>query len=607
MEKLIGIMLLLMLFACKNTSEKKELSEKDIYANTVHFNTAMDSLYDYHLSLSPVSQTYEGMKTNNDKWDVRNDSTELFYYQMAKGELEFLKKYELTSLDYQAQLTFRMYQQKLEEDIYNYDNWKYYYYPVNQMFGSHTWYPSFLMDVHTISTKEDAFAWLSRLSQLNTQMDNLIGDLEKSKAKGIVAPKFVYPYVLKDCRNLLEGAPFDKNGVNPLISDYKKDVDALEGLTEIEKQVLTDSANVLMLNVFKPSYEKLIAYVSGMEKIATDEAGVWKFKNGDQYYLHRLKSTTTTNYTPQEIFEIGESEIKRIHEEMETIKAKVGFDGTLQEFFTHIKNKKELYYPNTDEGREAYLKANIAIKDAMEARLDELFITKPKAALEVRRVEPYREESAGTAFYNSPAPDGSRPGIYYANLYDMSQMPKYEMEALTYHEAIPGHHMQLSIAQEILNLPLFRTRDAHYTAYVEGWGLYSEFIPKEMGFYSDPYSDFGRLSMELFRAVRLVVDVGLHVNKWTREEGIQFYLDNTPSPEGECISMVERHIVMPSQATAYKIGQLKILELREKAKKALGDKFDIRAFHEVVLINGSVPLDILEELIDKWVIESATK
>lgn len=596
-----------MLFACKNTSEKKELSEKDIYANTVHFNTAMDSLYDYHLSLSPVSQTYEGMKTNNDKWDVRNDSTELFYYQMAKGELEFLKKYELTSLDYQAQLTFRMYQQKLEEDIYNYDNWKYYYYPVNQMFGSHTWYPSFLMDVHTISTKEDAFAWLSRLSQLNTQMDNLIGDLEKSKAKGIVAPKFVYPYVLKDCRNLLEGAPFDKNGVNPLISDYKKDVDALEGLTEIEKQVLTDSANVLMLNVFKPSYEKLIAYVSGMEKIATDEAGVWKFKNGDQYYLHRLKSTTTTNYTPQEIFEIGESEIKRIHEEMETIKAKVGFDGTLQEFFTHIKNKKELYYPNTDEGREAYLKANIAIKDAMEARLDELFITKPKAALEVRRVEPYREESAGTAFYNSPAPDGSRPGIYYANLYDMSQMPKYEMEALTYHEAIPGHHMQLSIAQEILNLPLFRTRDAHYTAYVEGWGLYSEFIPKEMGFYSDPYSDFGRLSMELFRAVRLVVDVGLHVNKWTREEGIQFYLDNTPSPEGECISMVERHIVMPSQATAYKIGQLKILELREKAKKALGDKFDIRAFHEVVLINGSVPLDILEELIDKWVIESATK
>ncbi|MFT5829410.1 MAG: hypothetical protein ACI9AB_002381, partial [Urechidicola sp.] len=293
----------------------------------------------------------------------------------------------------------------------------------------------------------------------------------------------------------------------------------------------------------------------------------------------------------------------RIHSEMELIKAEVEFEGTLLEFFEFIKNKEDLYYPNTDEGREAYLTANIKIKEDMEARLDDLFITKPKAELEVRRVEPYREESAGTAFYNSPAPDGSRPGIYYANLHDMSQMPKYEMEALTYHEAIPGHHMQLSIAQEIENLPLYRTRDAHYTSYVEGWGLYSEFVPKEMGFYEDPYSDFGRLSMELFRSVRLVVDVGIHVKKWTREEGIQFYLDHTPSPEGECISMVERHIVMPSQATAYKIGQLKILSLREKAKEALGELFDIREFHEVVLINGSVPLDILEELVDAWIVE----
>jgi uncharacterized protein (DUF885 family) len=607
MRGLLGLLLLSLLFACKWEPKNIEISADEISVYTKSFNTAMDSMYDYHLSLSPVAQTYEGLKTNNDKWDVRNDSTELFYYEMAKGELDFLKNYDLAYLDHQAQLTFRMYEANLQENRYNYDNWRDYYYPVNQMFGSHTWYPSFLMDVHTISSKEDAFAWLCRLSQLNTQIERLIEDLEKSKAKGIVAPKFVYAYVLKDCGNLLQGAPFDKNGVNPLVADYKKDVDALPGLTELDKQVLTDSANVLMLKVFKPAYEKLISYVIEMEKIATTDAGVWKFKNGDKYYLDRLKRTTTTNYTPQEIYEIGESEIKRIHAEMETIKTKVGFEGTLQEFFTHIKNKEDLYYANTDEGRDAYLKANIDIKDAMEARLDELFITKPKAALEVRRVEPYREESAGTAFYNSPAPDGSRPGIYYANLYDMSQMPKYEMEALTYHEAIPGHHMQLSIAQEITNLPLFRTRDAHYTAYVEGWGLYSEFIPKEMGFYSDPYSDFGRLSMELFRAVRLVVDVGIHAKKWTREEGIQFYLDNTPSQEGECVSMVERHIVMPSQATAYKIGQLKILELRERAKEALGDKFDIRAFHEVILINGSVPLDILEELVDKWVAETQAK
>jgi len=589
------------IIACntKNKSEEKQQISKD---ETNVFNVALDSIYNYHISLSPISQTYEGLKTNNDKWNVNNDSVDLFNYNLSKKELNFIqKKFSLDNLDHQAQLTYRMYEASLKEDIYNYENWRNYYYPVNQMFGSHTWYPTFLMNVHTIDSSSDAYAWLSRLSQLNIKIDEVILDLEKSKNKGIIAPKFVYPKVIGDCQNLLMGAPFDNNGENPLLSDFTKDVNALENISETEKKVLIDSANVLMLSVFKPSYEKLIDYLTEMETIATDEAGVWKFPNGDKYYTDRLKSTTTTNYTPQEIFDIGMNEIKRIHKEMEDIKQQVNFEGSLQDFFEHTKTKEDLYYPNTDEGREAYLAKNIEIKNAMEARLDELFITLPKAELEVRRVEPFREKSAGTAFYNSPAPDGSRPGIYYANLYDMTRMPKYEMEALTYHEAIPGHHMQLSIAQEIKNLPLFRTRGAHYTAYVEGWGLYAELIPKEMGFYQDPYSDFGRLSMELFRATRLVVDVGIHHKKWTREKGIKFYQDNTPSSDGEIISMVERHIVMPSQATAYKIGQLKIVELREKAKQALGDKFNIREFHEVVLTNGAVPLDILAELVDDYI------
>jgi uncharacterized protein (DUF885 family) len=219
----------------------------------------------------------------------------------------------------------------------------------------------------------------------------------------------------------------------------------------------------------------------------------------------------------------------------------------------------------------------------------------------VKAVEPYREQTAGEAFYQSPAPDGSRPGVYYINLYDMKQMPKYQLEALAYHEAIPGHHMQLSIQQELQGLPKFRTLGGGYTAYVEGWGLYSELVPKEIGFYQDPYSDFGRLAMELWRACRLVVDVGIHQKKWTREEGIKFYKDNTPASEGECIKMVERHIVMPSQATAYKVGQMKILALREQAKSKLKDKFNIREFHDVVLKNGALPLDVLEKLIHRWV------
>ena len=236
----------------------------------------------------------------------------------------------------------------------------------------------------------------------------------------------------------------------------------------------------------------------------------------------------------------------------------------------------------------------------MKSRLDELFIVKPKADLKVKAVEAFREKAAGKAFYQQPAPDGSRPGIYYANLYDMEAMPTYQMEALAYHEGIPGHHMQIAIAQELEDVPKFR-KFGGYTAYVEGWGLYSELVPKEMGLYEDPYSDFGRLAMELWRACRLVVDTGIHAMKWTRQEGIDYYVNNTPNATSDGVKMVERHIVMPSQATAYKVGMLKILELREAAKEKLGDKFDIREFHDVVLKNGAVPLNVLEKFVDQWV------
>ena len=265
-----------------------------------------------------------------------------------------------------------------------------------------------------------------------------------------------------------------------------------------------------------------------------------------------------------------------------------------------MRDDKQFYKPETDEGREEYLQENRDVIENMKTRLPELFLTLPKADLTVKRVETFREKSAGKAFYNRPAPDGSRPGIYYVNLYKMSEMPTYQMEALAYHEGIPGHHMQLAISQELEGLPKFR-KFGGYTAHTEGWGLYSEYLPKEIGLYSDPYSDFGRLAMEIWRACRLVVDTGIHSKKWTREQGIEFYGKNTPNPAGDTVKMVERHVVMPSQATAYKIGMLKILELREKSKKTLGDKFDLREFHDVVITNGALPLNILEELVDEWV------
>ena len=328
--------------------------------------------------------------------------------------------------------------------------------------------------------------------------------------------------------------------------------------------------------------------------------GVWKFPNGEAFYLNALKRTTTTNLTADEIHEIGLSEVTRITQEMNTIRKEVQFGGTMKEFFEFMKTDPQFYYTNDTRGKEAYLAKAVDIIDTMKTKLDELFITKPKMDIVVKAVEAFREKSAGKAFYNRPAGDGSRPGIYYANLYDMKSMPKYKMEALAYHEGIPGHHMQLAIQQELQDIPMFR-KFGGYTAYVEGWGLYSEYIPKEMGFYADPYSNFGRLAMELWRACRLVVDTGIHSKKWTRGQSIKYYTDHTPNPIQDATKMVERHMVMPSQATSYKIGMLKILELRAKAKEALGDKFDIRAFHEVVISHGAIPLDVLEDFVNEYI------
>ena len=272
--------------------------------------------------------------------------------------------------------------------------------------------------------------------------------------------------------------------------------------------------------------------------------------------------------------------------------------------FEFMRHDKQFFYDETEAGKQRYLDEAVALIDNMKSRLDELFIVKPKADMIVKRVEAFREKSAGKAFYQQPAPDGSRPGIYYANLYRMSDMPTYQMEALAYHEGIPGHHMQIAIGQELEGIPKFR-KFGGYTAYVEGWGLYSEMIPKEIGLYEDPYSDFGRLAMELWRACRLVVDTGIHAKKWTRGQGIDYYVNNTPNPKPDAVKMVERHVVMPSQATAYKIGMLKIVELREAAKQKLGDKFSLPEFHDVVLKNGAVPLNVLEDLVDNWVASKA--
>ncbi|WP_404341040.1 DUF885 domain-containing protein [Pseudoalteromonas mariniglutinosa] len=561
-------------------------------------NAFFEDTFNRDVMSSPVYQTYMGIKKDYGKWDDGSEERALKDHQQAKDDLTALQAINREQLDDATKVSYDLKKQALEDSIADF-KWRYHNYPVNQMFGVHSMIPAFLINQHQIADVSDANAYISRLNGVTSVIDQLITDLETRAEKGIIAPKFVFPHVIDSSKNIIHGAPFELGDDSTLLADFKRKVAKLE-ITDNEQARLLDDAEKALKTAVKPSYSKLINYLAQLEKRADNRDGAWKFPDGETFYNNALARTTTTDLTAKEIHAIGLSEVARIHDEMRTIKDTVGFAGDLKAFMQFMKTDKQFYYPNTEEGKQRYLDEATAYINNMKSRLDELFIVKPKADMIVKRVEAFREKAAGKAFYQQPAPDGSRPGIYYANLYDMEAMPTYQMEALAYHEGIPGHHMQIAIAQELEGVPKFR-KFGGYTAYIEGWGLYSEFVPKEMGLYEDPYSDFGRLSMELWRACRLVVDTGIHAMQWTRQQGIDYYVNNTPNATSDGVKMVERHIVMPSQATAYKVGMLKILELRDNAKTQLGDKFDIREFHDVVLKNGAVPLNVLESFVEKWV------
>ncbi len=574
-----------------------------VVAESKKANDFFERVYNEKVDRFPEWQTYLGIKKDYGLWNEASEEIELRELAITKENAEWLKSsidYEL--LDRQTKISYRLALQNAEDAVKNF-KYRHYNYPVNQMFGRHTEVASFLINMHQVTEVSDAEAYVSRLKRIDHVFEQLIQNLRLRESIGVMPPRFVFPRVIESCQNIIRGAPFgDEGGDSALWEDFRQKLKALE-IDEPQAVMLQQEARKALVEGVKPAYERLIAFLKEQESRATTEAGVWKFDEGDAFYDESLRLTTTTELSADEIHEIGLSEVARIHDEMRGIMKTVGFEGDLQAFFEFMRTDPQFYYPNTEAGKQDYLDRAVAVIDDMRDRLDELFLTKPKAKLVVKRVEAFREKSAGTAFYQRPAPDGSRPGIYYANLYDTANMPQYKLEALAYHEGIPGHHMQLALAQQLEGIPKFRKLGG-YTAYIEGWGLYCEYLPKEMGLYENPYSDFGRLSMELWRACRLVVDTGIHAKKWTREKGIAYYRENTPDTERDCIRMVERHIVMASQATAYKVGMLKILELREKAKRALGSRFDIRAFHDVILRGGPLPLTVLEQMVDEYLEES---
>ncbi len=566
----------------------------DTASESKRANEFFDKCWDETLARHPIDESIYGIKTHYDQLEDLSDEKAVADHALWQQQLATLHKdFKPETLDVQAQLSYKLFEREAEREA---DEFKFRFdsYPVSQMRGYHAQLPTFLINIHKIDNGKDAEAYIARLNAIPKMFDQLIVNLRACEDKGVVVPRFVFPLVLDACRKIAEGGP--------LREDFSKKVGALKDVDLAAREKLLGAANKALGDSVKPAYEKLIAFLEDQSKRAKDDAGVWKFPDGAEFYKNALHHTTTTELSASEIHEIGLKEVERIHGEMAKIKDKVGFKGDLPGFFKFMREDRQFYLADTDEGRGKYLARSVEIVDEMKKRLDELFITKPKAGIEVKAVEKFREQSAGKAFYQQPAPDGTRPGMFYVNLREMHNNPTYELESLAHHEGIPGHHMQIAIAQELSALPKFRKFSTSYTAYVEGWGLYSELTPKEIGMYQDPYSDFGRLSLELWRAGRLVVDTGLHDKKWTRQQTIDYLKQNTPNAEADCTDSINRYIVLPSQATAYKIGMIKILELREKARKELGKKFDLREFHEVVLTNGALPLDVLQELVERWII-----
>ncbi len=541
------------------------------------------------LSLSPQGKAYRGIRDGDyGRWNDVSDEAAIASHKLQQATAAAMRgSFDPAAMSADDALSFELFnaQAARAERLFPFRDRGYVF---DQMNGPQSQLPAFLINIHRVANTAEAEAYVERIRGLGPLLDALTAQSVTRAANGVQPPKWVYAYLISDIGNL-------QGPNNAVIEDIAAKVGKLD-IDAAEKARLTTAAKTAWAESAGPAYGRLLAEMKRQQASAPTQDGVWRLPGGKAYYEALLANYTTTDMTATQIHDLGLSEVARIHGEMKTIMAKVGFKGTLQQFFDHLRSSPQYYHTT----REAYLAEVDARTKAMEARLPAFFNTLPKAALQVKAVEAFREKSAGKAFYQSPSPDGSRPGTYYVNLYDLRDMPKTELEALAYHEGVPGHHLQRAVQTELTGLPPFR-RFGGFTAYTEGWGLYTEELAKDMGFYTDPYSDFGRLGMELWRACRLVVDTGIHDKRWSREQAIKYLKDNTPNPDGDIEKAIERYIVYPGQATAYLIGKLKIMELRGRAQAAMGAKFDYRAFHDVVLKSGPVPLDILERRVDAWI------
>lgn len=509
-----------------------------------------------------------------------------------------LRRYDPSGFSGQDRLSYDIFSYYVDDQV-KAERWRHHAWPVNQLLGVHTSLPNLMTQQQQINDATDAEHYIARLNGFPRRFAEAVTDLKAREAKGILPPRFAVEKVLKQIRD------FTADGAsNNLLTGNLRDKLAklpADRLSATERASLLSRAEAAVANSVLPAYAGLRAYFETLLGKPLGNHGVWALPDGAAYYQQRIESNTTTTMTAKQIHAIGRDEVARVGAEMDRILAQAGYTtGTRSERIAALAKSPSQRYPDSPEGRAQILKDYKAIIDEISAGLDPWFKTKPRARVEVKKMPEFTEAGSPGAYYSSPPMDGSAPGTFYANLRDVAETPRYVMRTLAYHEAVPGHHLQTAIAHELTGLPIFRSL-LPFTAYDEGWALYAERLAAEMGYQNDPMDNLGRLRDEMLRCVRLVVDTGLHSERWTREQAIAYMMRETGMGEAETVTEIERYIVDPGQALAYKVGMLKILELRERARNALGNRFDIREFHDQVLLNGALPLAVLERVIDDYI------
>lgn len=534
----------------------------------------------------------------SDKLTDRSLAREAAMSRKLHADLATLRRYDRGRLDEQTRMSYDILEFFLANQVDG-EPYRYHNYPLNQLFGVQNGIPTFLATQHPVDNRRDADNYLARLAAIPTAFDQVMEGLRLREDKGILPPRFVVEKVLVEMNGFVGAAPEE----NILYTSFAEKLAKLPAgtLDEAARERLLGEARRLIAERVYPAYQVFIGYYDGLLPRARGNNGVWELPDGAGFYAWSVRNHTTTEMTPDQVHALGLSEVARIEAEMDAIlRGERLEEGSIGERVQRIATREDQRYPDSDAGRQQIIDDFQAIIDEADAKLTAYFDVRPGIGVKVERVPEFREKTAPGAYYNVPAFDGSRPGIFYINLRSTDEIPRFGMRTLAYHEAIPGHHFQLAIQQELTGVPTFR-RILPFTAYTEGWALYAERVASEAGFHPTPLDELGRLQAEMFRAVRLVVDSGMHHKRWTREQAIDYMLEKTGMPEGDVVAEIERYLVWPGQALAYKVGMNHILALREQARAALGDGFDIRRFHNVVLTGGSMPLTLLSRRVEAWI------